>query len=78
MLRTRKGFTLIELMLVVFIIGIILAIAVPSVMTFMEAGDNTENVKVMTQEEEAELKAIPPSIRAPEEKSTDKGTDKKL
>lgn len=34
-LQTKKGFTLVELMIVIIIMGILLAIAIPSVLSFM-------------------------------------------
>ena len=56
-LNNRKGFTLIELMIVITIIGILLAIAVPSFMVFMESGDKEDRVplNVISQEQENKI-----------------------
>lgn len=51
-MRNEKGFTLIELLIVVAIIGIIAAIAIPSLLNALDRARQTttvENVKAMGQ-----------------------------
>lgn len=42
MLRTKKGFTLIEIIVVVVIIAVLMAVAVPSVMSYISEGNNAK------------------------------------
>ena len=39
-LRNRKGFTLIEIIVVIVILAVLMAVAVPSVMSYLNEGDN--------------------------------------
>jgi len=73
MLRSKKGYTLIELLVCVFIILILAAFVIPPIAGFLTREPSAQNVQVMTQEEEAALKKLPQ-----EEKSTDKGRNKQL
>lgn len=41
-LRNRKGFTLIEIIVVIVILAVLMAVAVPSVMSYMKEGDNAK------------------------------------
>jgi len=82
MLRSKKGFTLIELIVCIFIIVILLAITVPFIAGISQT-TKTKQVEVITQEQEATLNEkedtkIQPPLKQEEVKSTDKGIGKTL
>lgn len=53
-LNNRKGFTLIELMIIIAIIGILVAIFVPNLIKYRERTSN-KDMEVITQTEEKAL-----------------------
>ncbi len=69
-LTNKKGFTLIELMIVVAIIGILAAIAIPNFMNYQckakqsEAKSNLGNIKTMQEAYRAEHDAFSTSMGA--------------
>ena len=80
MFRSKKGFTLIEVIVCITIIGILAMIIVPVSVTFFSGTSSTENVQIITQEEEMEQLIdtdARPLFEGPEE-SDDKGTNKQL
>jgi type IV pilus assembly protein PilA len=68
MLKNKKGFTLIELMIVVAIIGILAAIAIPNFMNYQckakqsEAKANLGNIKTMMEAYRAEYDYYPGTL----------------
>ena len=73
MLRKSKGFTLIELMIVMAIIGILAMIVIPNVVGYLNRDKYApKQIEVITQEQEREMQ------KAPETKQEPEGDKKKL
>ena len=68
-----KAFTLIELMIVIAIIMILAAIIIPNVLVFVSGGTETQQVEIIDQSQELQLKS-----NTPTETSNEGGTNNKL
>ena len=78
-LNNRKGFTLIELMIVIAIIGIVCAIVIPNFIAFKRKHEASNNVKeTITQQEATVLDEKAPSSPKQEKVVKQKGEMNKL
>jgi type IV pilus assembly protein PilA len=78
-LNNRKGFTLIELMVVIAIIGIIVAILIPNIIAMKRKhGASNKTMEVITQQEEKVLNEKAPSSSEQEKVVKQKGDMNRL
>lgn len=68
-MKRNKGFTLIELLIVLAILGILFALGFSNCMIYRERRAQTQQLEVITQQQEAELDQ---KIQAPPEKAGNK------
>jgi len=51
-IRSKRGFTLLELMIVIAIMGILAAVAIPQFQKYREKRDQLLNIEIIPQEQE--------------------------
>lgn len=83
MLKNKKGFTLIELMILIAIFAIVAALIVPIFMSMNNAKNITQTIEVVTQEDETKINVETPKINVEKttpvvNKKSSKGESNKL
>ncbi len=71
-LNNRKGFTLIEIMIVAFILMILTAIALPQLLKYDEAKSNSNKLEVLTQDQEKVIDQQDKAPQPPNQKEVNK------
>ncbi len=71
-LNKNKGFTLVELMIIIAIILILAAIAVPQLIKYKESQSNNNELKVLTQDQEKVIDQEDKAPQPPKQKEVNK------
>lgn len=78
MLKKNKGFTLVEVMIVVFILAILAAICVPFFLGLKENLDTNTPTNITVQSEESKVVEPKTTVKEPEENKIEEKDLKKL